>query len=67
MQAFVISLVVNIILIILCLTLIYPKANKIYLQRKKLRQTQREQEIKEFIHKVVIDYLQKLQNDGGKD
>lgn len=58
---FIISLVINIGLIILCLSMIYPKAIQVYKNRKKLRETQANKERKEFIRKVVIEYLEELQ------
>lgn len=58
MQTFtIISLIVNFGLLILVLSLVFPKVNKRYRERKKLRETQ---EVKR-IQKIVIDYLQQLQ------
>jgi len=58
---FIISLVVNILLIILCLSMVYPKAIQVYKNRKKLRETQANKEREDYIRKVVIEYLEELQ------
>ena len=65
MSHFIYDLVQSLIIIILCLTIIYPKANKIYRDRKKLRETQREQERKESIHQIVVEFLKELKEDGA--
>ena len=64
MQSFtIISFILNIGLIILCLSLVYPKAIQVYKEKKKQRENQRDKESKEFIQKVVRDYLEELAND----
>lgn len=54
-----ISLIINFGLIILVLSLVYPKAIQRYRNGKKQRETQRVKEIQ----KIVNDYLKSLQND----
>lgn len=55
----VISLIINLGFIILCLSLVYPKAIQLYRKRKKLKETQR---IKE-IQRIVMGYLKEISND----
>ena len=57
------SLVSNIVLGILVLSLIYPKAIQRYKDTKKQREKQANKEREEFIRKVVREYLKELQND----
>jgi nucleoside permease NupC len=57
------SLVSNIVLGILVLSLIYPKAIQRYKDTKKQRETQANKEREEFIKKVVREYLEELKND----
>jgi len=60
MQAFqIISYILNIGLITLVLSLVYPKAIQRYRNAKKLRETRKVKEIQ----KIVNDYLKSLQND----
>ena len=59
----ILSLVSNIVLGILVLSLVYPKVIQRYKDTKKLRETQANKEREEFIRKVVREYLQELQND----
>jgi len=60
MQAFqIISYFLNIGLITLVLSLVYPKAIQRYRNAKKLRETRKVKEIQ----KIVNDYLKSLQND----
>lgn len=59
MYAFEISLIVNFGLIILVLSLFYPKAIYWYRKRKKLRETKRVKEIQKIVH----DYLKELTSD----
>ena len=55
---FEISLWVNVALISLVLSLVYPKAKALYKKRKKLKQTQKNA----IIRKAVRDYLNELKN-----
>jgi uncharacterized protein (UPF0297 family) len=57
------SLVSNIVLGILVLSLVYPKAIQRYKDTKKQRERQANKEREEFIRKVVREYLKELQND----
>lgn len=57
MQALEISLYVNVALIGLALSLVYPKLIDSYKKKKKLRETQKNNKIK----KIVRDYLKELQ------
>jgi len=57
------SFVLNVVLSILVLSLIYPKAIQVYSKRKKLRENQANKEREEFIRKVVREYLEELKND----
>lgn len=60
MQTFtIISLIVNFGFIILCLSLLYPKAIQRYRKAKKQRETQRVKEIEG----IVNSYLERLKND----
>lgn len=59
----VISFILNFGLIILCLSLVYPKAIQVYKEKKKQRETQRDKEREDYIRKVVIDFLEELKND----
>lgn len=59
----IVSFFLNLVLIILCLSLVYPKAIQVYREKKKLRENQRDNEIKEFIQRVVREYLEELKND----
>ena len=60
MQSFtLISLIVNFGFIILCLSLLYPKAIQRYKKAKKQRETHRVKEIQTIVH----DYLEQLKND----
>ncbi len=58
-----ISLVVNFGFIMLVLTLVYPKVVKLYRTKKKSREIQRKTKEKQYIRKVVNDYLEELRND----
>lgn len=55
----IISYFLNIGLITLVLSLVYPKLMQRYRNAKKLRESQRVKEIQ----KIVNDYLKSLQND----
>lgn len=57
------SFVLNVVLSILVLSLIYPKAIQVYKKHKKLRENQANKEREEFIRKVVREYLEELKND----
>lgn len=57
--SFIISLIVNAGLIVLVLSLVYPKAIQSYSKKKKLAETQEKLRIKQ----IVIEYLKELQND----
>ena len=60
MQPFtIISLIVNFGLIILVLSLVYPKFIRRYRNKKKQRETKEEQRIK----RIVIEFLEQLKND----
>lgn len=60
MQTFTtISVIINIGLIILCLSLVYPKAIQVYRKSKKRRETQEYTRIKQ----IVNEYLNELKND----
>lgn len=60
MQPFtIISLIVNFGLIILVLSLVYPKLIRRYRNKKKQRETKEEQRIK----RIVIEFLEELKND----
>lgn len=54
-----ISLIINIGLITLCLTLVYPKLIQVYRTRKK----QREKRLYTTIKQLVNRYLEELKND----
>jgi Flp pilus assembly protein TadB len=58
-----ISLVVNFGFIMLVLTLVYPRVIKLYRTKKKSREIQRKTKEKQYIRKVVNDYLEELRND----
>ena len=55
----IVSFVLNIGLIVLCLSLVYPKLIQRYNNGKKQRENHRVKEIQ----KIVNDYLKSLQND----
>lgn len=57
------SLVSNIVLGILVLSMVYPKAIQRYKNTKKQREKQANKEREEFIRKVVREYLDELKND----
>lgn len=57
------SLISNIVLGIMVLSLVYPKAIQRYKNIKKQREIQENKGREEFIKKVVRDYLRELQND----
>ena len=60
MQPFtIISLIINFGLIILVLSLVYPKLIRRYRNKKKQRETKEEQRIK----RIVIQFLEELKND----
>ena len=59
----VISFILNFGLIILCLSLVYPKAIQVYKEKKKQRETLRDKERNDYIRKVVREYLEELKND----
>lgn len=60
MQAFSISLIVNIILSICIVSLVFgPKVISLYKNKKKVRETRLETRIKQ----IVIEYLNELKND----
>jgi len=57
------SIIINIGLITLCLSLVYPKAIQRYRNNKKRREKQREIKETQFIRRIVDDYLNELRND----
>lgn len=60
MQAFSISLIVNIILGICIVSLVFgPKVISLYKKKKKVRETR----FKTYIKQIVIEYLNELKND----
>lgn len=60
MQAFSISLIVNIILGISIVSLVFgPKVISLYKKKKKVRETR----FKTYIKQIVIEYLNELKND----
>ena len=59
----IVSLLSNIVLGILVLSLVYPKAIQRYKQTKKQREIQANKEREEFIRRVVREYLEELKND----
>lgn len=60
MQAFSISLIVNIILGISIVSLVFgPKVISLYKKKKKVRETR----FKTYIKQIVIEYLKELKND----
>lgn len=59
----IISIIVNIGLIILCLSLVYPKAIQLYRNRQKLRESNANKVREQYIRKVVREYLEELKND----
>jgi alpha-N-acetylglucosamine transferase len=62
MQALIISIVVNVILIILVLSLFYNRVNEVYKKYKIKRERQRVTRSKEEIRKIVIEYLEEIKN-----
>lgn len=70
MYTFQISLITNVILGILVLRLIYPKAKQVYLKQKKLRETlrdkRRQMESARLVKTIRIEvrkYLEELKNE----
>lgn len=60
MQAFSISLIVNIILGISIVSLVFgPKVISLYKKKQKVRETR----FKTYIKQIVIEYLNELKND----
>lgn len=60
MQTFTLSLVLNIVLVLsLVLIVFLPRVSKLYKDRKKLRETRLEKEIK----RIVVEYLEQLKGD----
>jgi len=57
------SIIINIGLITLCLSLVYPKAIQRYTNNKKRREKQREIKETQFIRRIVDNYLNELRND----
>ncbi len=57
MSIFEISFITNIALILICLSMVYPKAIERYRKRKKRRETQKVSQIR----KIVREYLKELQ------
>ncbi len=57
MSIFEISFITNIALILICLSMVYPKAIERYRRRKKKRETQKVSQIR----KIVREYLKELQ------
>lgn len=70
MYTFQISLITNVILGILVLRLIYPKAKQVYLKQKKLKETlrdkRRQMESARLVKTIRIEvrkYLEELKNE----
>tara|TARA_R110000868_G_scaffold101255_1_gene278831 strand:- start:185 stop:376 length:192 start_codon:yes stop_codon:yes gene_type:complete len=63
MQALIISIVVNVILIILVLSLFYNRVNEVYKKYKNSRERQRVTRSKEEIRRTVREYLEELKNE----
>lgn len=61
--SFIISLIVNFGLIILSLSMFYPKAIQSYKKRKRLREIQANKGIQELVKKYTREYLEELKND----
>lgn len=59
----VISLIINIGLIALCLSLVYPKAIQVYKEKKNLREKQANKGIQELVKKYTREYLEELKKD----
>ena len=60
MQTFTLSLLLNIVLVLsLVLIVFLPRVSKLYKERKKLRETRLEKEIK----RIVVEYLEQLKSD----
>lgn len=60
MQTFTLSLLLNIVLVLsLVLIVFLPRVSKLYKERKKLRETRLEKEIK----RIVVEYLEQLKGD----
>lgn len=59
----ILSLVSNVVLGIMVLSLVYPKAIQRYKNIKKQREIQENKGREEFIKKVVREYLEELKND----
>ena len=60
MQTFTLSLLLNIVLVLsLVLIVFLPRVSKLYKERKKLRETRLEKEIK----RIVVEYLEELKGD----
>ena len=59
----IISFIINFGLIILVLSLVYPKAIQRYNSRKRLKETHRIASQEHFIRRVVLAYLKELEND----
>ena len=59
----ILSLVSNVVLGIMVLSLVYPKAIQSYKNKKKQREIQENKGREEFIKKVVREYLEELKND----
>jgi len=57
MSIFEISFITNIALILICLSMVYPKAIERYRKRKKNRETQKVSQIR----RIVREYLKELQ------
>ena len=63
MSGFILSILANVFLIILVLTLVYPKVYKVYMNKKKQRELHLVTKRKEEIRKIVIEYLEELKNE----
>ena len=57
MSIFEISFITNIALILICLSMVYPKAIERYRKRKKRQETQKVSQIR----RIVREYLKELQ------
>ena len=58
-EVLIISLIVNLGLIALVLSIVYPRLRSSYIAKKKGR----EKRLETLVHKIVNDYLNELKND----
>jgi len=62
MQALTLSLITNVILVILILSLFYNRVKEVYRNYKIKRERQRVTHSKEEIRKIVVEYLEEIKN-----